>query len=352
MRILPSCLVVAAVAQLGATDCDGGITRDPGFDLWCGDLLCAWKLERGEVRRAPTWHADDSGVELLGGDSAIEQFTPADSRDGTCIRFDLISDAAEDAAAELGVDIYGDGTIEQTFPIPAAHWKPLSYEFAVAAPFTGIRFEIAKRGPGRAVVARMRASVVPGTCAGLPSLFGGPAPPGALCNAAEDCATGICAHDSFGSAHCAKCDPTLQACGAGQVCGVGEPGPAERVVPLDCVAAGARELGEQCLLHAECATGLCNLGMCSTCATDSDCDGRNCRQAYGPGPYLCEPGTRSAASGEPCATDADCASASCLGPPRLQCADGRACATDANCPVEGLIPGPCVTMGVQGGRCQ
>src|ERR1041385_4079047 len=87
-------LLAAALAasQLGATDCGGGITRDPGFDLWCGAALCAWKIERGDVRRVATWHEADAGVELVDPDTAIEQFTPVNSHDGTCIRFDLIAD--------------------------------------------------------------------------------------------------------------------------------------------------------------------------------------------------------------------------------------------------------------------
>src|SRR5258705_16226 len=102
-------IVAAAAGQLGATDCGGGITRDPGFDLWCGDALCAWKVERGEVRRVPTWHEADAGVELIDPGTAIEQFTPVNSGDGTCVRFDLISNVDETAQAELAVDIYGGG---------------------------------------------------------------------------------------------------------------------------------------------------------------------------------------------------------------------------------------------------
>ena len=63
-------LVVAS--QMGATKC-GQVLRDPGFDLWCGDELCAWKVERGDVKRVATWHEADAGVELVGGDVAIEQ---------------------------------------------------------------------------------------------------------------------------------------------------------------------------------------------------------------------------------------------------------------------------------------
>lgn len=354
MRSLLLCLVVvAAASQLGATDCGGTITRDPGFDLWCGDSLCAWKLERGDVRRVPTWHTADSGVELLDTDSAIEQFTPVDSRDGTCIRFELIADVDETAQLELGVDIYGDGSIERAFPIPTAHWKPLSYAFAVQPPFTGIRFDIAKHGPGRAVVARMRAAVVAGGCDGITALSGGPAPLGALCSAAADCASGICtAVDVFGGTRCTGCDPGMPACSAGKVCGFDDPGPPERAVPIACVAAAARALGEDCLRDAECASAICSGEVCSTCRPDAGCGAAACGRAYDNGPYLCAAGGHLAPQGAPCATPDDCASGACSGAVRRQCLDGRACATDASCPVDdNLVPGPCGAVGVEGGSC-
>jgi hypothetical protein len=346
-------IAVAAASQLGATDC-GAITRDPGFDLWCSDALCAWKVERGAIRRVPTWHEADSGVELVDPGTAIEQFTPVNSGDGTCIQFDLISNVDETAQAELAVDIYGDGSVERTFEIPTAPWQPVSYAFAVKPPFTGIRFEIAKRGPGHAVVARMRAAVVKDGCAGLPELDGGPAPLGALCGAPGDCASGICAvADIFGTRRCTGCPPfQAGACGAGQTCGYTDPGPPERGVPIACVPAAARALGEQCLDPAECASGICNTGVCSTCQDNEHCGGAACQEPYEFGPALCAPGKHLAARGAPCATDADCASGACSGPARLQCADGRACLTDANCPVDSdLVPGACTSVGVQGGSC-
>ena len=57
-------VVLAGVLQIGATG-DGGcgtqVIKDPGFDLWCGDSLCTWKLVTGEIRKAPTWHDKDAG---------------------------------------------------------------------------------------------------------------------------------------------------------------------------------------------------------------------------------------------------------------------------------------------------
>jgi len=356
LRAWPVIAAALAASQLGATDCGGGITRDPGFDLWCGTGLCAWKIERGNIRRVATWHESDAGVELVDQGTAIEQFTPVNSRDGTCIRFDLIADVAENAQAELAVDIYGDGSVERTFEIPTAHWGPMSFAFAVRPPYTGIRFEIAKRGAGHAVVARMRAAIADDACDGVAGLDGGPAPLGALCLAAGDCGSGICSVvDFFGTQRCTGCNPSQPACDAGQICGLAEPGPPERAVPIVCVAAAARELGEQCFGDRECASGICT-GICSTCRPDAPpgtgC-GSQCQLAYPHGPYLCSPGQHLAPQGAPCAIGPDCASGTCNGPTRRQClTDARSCATEANCPVAGdLKPGACIAVGIQGGSC-
>jgi len=345
-------VLVAAVSQLGATSCGGGVLRDPGFDVWCGDTLCAWKLERGAVRRVPTWHTADSGVELVDADTAIEQFSPVDSTDGQCLRFDLISDVAENAQVELGIDIYGDGSIERAFPLPTAPWKSVSYVFAVKPPFTGIRFEFAKHGPGHAVIARMHAVIVRDGCEGVPELSGGLAPLGARCMDNADCANAICTGIDLFGFQCVGCDPRNPTCSDGQVCGLTDPGPSERRVPIACVAPAAREVGEQCLGDAECSTGTCHSGVCSTCGGDASCTLTRCVAAYVLGPYLCGAGGHLAKPGEPCAGDADCASGTCNGAVRRQCLDGRACANDANCPVDvNLIPGPCTAVGIQGGSC-
>ena len=356
---LPTVVIAAALAasQLGVTDCGGGITRDPGFDLWCGDSLCAWKLEHGDVQRISTWHEADSGVELLAPGTAIEQFTPVDSGDGQCVRFDLVTDLEDTAQVVLAVDVYGDGTIEHTFELPAAHWKPLSYAMLVKAPFTGIRFELTKYGAGRAALARMHATASPtynDGCSGAVILDGGPAPLGALCSQNSQCASSICnLIDQRDPRRCTGCDPRVaNACTGGEVCGYTDPGPPERSVPIACVAAGQRALGEQCRSSAECATSACNQFVCSTCLADTSCGGARCLRAYDNGPFLCAAGQHLAAPGAPCAGNDDCASRSCRGAVRRQCLDGRACATDDDCPVDAsLVPGRCSAVGVQGGSC-
>jgi hypothetical protein len=353
MRALPSILALAALGQLGATDCGGGVLRDPGFDLWCGDALCAWKLERGAVARAPTWHAGDLGVALDDG-AAIEQFSPVNSGDGTCLSFELVADVDAAAQVELAIDVYGDGSVERTFPVPAAHWQSLAFVFAVRAPYTGIRFELAKRGTGRAVVGRLHAAVAD-ACAGLPAIDGGPAPLGARCAADADCASRLCRTPGVLSPSvCVGCDAIAAPCPAGQACGLAAPGPPEREVPIECVAAGARATAERCVTDAECATGICADHVCSACRSDADCAGAACRATgFLFAPQRCGAGEARGRPGAPCALDDDCASGACAGPSRHACLDGRACASEASCPVDGALhPGACMTMGVLGGRCR
>jgi hypothetical protein len=71
------------------------------------------------------------------------------------------------------------------------------------------------------------------------------------------------------------------------------------------------------------------------------------------GPDVCQPGAGAGAPGAPCGANADCASGTCSGAVFKVCNDGRACGSPADCPVVGdtLAPGPCSTVGIQGGTC-
>jgi len=351
-------VVLLACSQIGATDC-GNAVRDPGFDLWCGANLCAWKLERGDVAKVATWNEGDPGVELVGDDVAIEQLSPVDSYDGACLEFDLIADVETTAQVDLNIDVDGDGTVEHTERVPTSNWKPISFLLPIDGSYSGVRFELAKQGSGRAVLANIGAKIVD-HCDGLDPIVPAPAPDGAACDDASDCRSGICGAGTLFANRCVGCTGATS-CGSGMTCGIGEPLSPVYSIPLECAPTG-KPLGDNCYFDAECASGICTTGACSTCRQDNTgcAAGETCGAAWFAShtPYLCNPGSHTRAAGAPCATDDDCASALCAGDARMQCSDGRACASAANCPFggpgtdNGLQNGPCDTVGVQGGSCQ
>ena len=346
-------LLALAATQVGATDC-GTVLRDPGFDLWCGEDLCTWKVIRGDAKRVDTWHEGDSGVELLGTDAAISQLSPVDHRDGTCIRFDLVANVDENAEARLDIDVYGDGSIEHTERIPTSKWKPLTFKLRLSSPYTGVRFELAKRGSGKAVFANIGAQIDT-DCPGAPIPVA-KAPLGAFCQNDGQCESALCrlAPDPGAplglSQVCVGCEATT--CGTGEVCGFGDPFNAVLSVPIRCVPAGADELGEQCVTDAECASGICADNACSACRATC-AGGEACAPAWMNGPLVCAPNEHRRASGEACATNDDCASSVCNGAVRKACSDNRPCGDDSNCPDDGgLHSGACTTVGVTGGTCE
>lgn len=344
--------LLAVASQMGATKC-GQVLRDPGFDLWCGEELCAWKLERGEVKRVPTWHEGDAGVELVGTDVAITQLTPVNSGDGTCLRFELVANVEDNTEVYLDVDVQGDGTLEMHERIPTSRWKPLSYNFALATPYDGIRFEITKRGAGQAVLANIGAQTLENNqCAGLTPLDPGPRRAGARCSDGTQCASGICGGsptripgDPWFAFVCLGCDAT--SCGATETCGLGDAFSPVLAVPVECVATASKEIGEHCIADAECGSNICVDNVCSSCRS-----GCGCHVAWERGPYVCAAG----ASGAPCGADTDCTSGKCNGAIRSECDDKRPCTSPAACPFgtgdTALQNGACTTVGIQGGSCQ
>ncbi len=390
MRIPFSIIIVAALSQVGASDC-GQVIRDPGFDLWCGEELCAWKVTRGEIRRVATWHEDDAGLELVGPDAAIHQLSPVDSTDrhcrnnpdGTrtctepsivCIEFSLLSKIDSDAVVDLNVDVFGDGTLDHVQRLPIGDWQQLAYKIVIPGVFAGVRFELAKAGPGSAQLANIGAELG-SNCDGLPPIVIASRPLGAPCLDGASCASGICATtplaEPWTGVHgflqpalaCRGCDATGP-CTSGQVCGVGSALSALQEVAVSCVPAASKVLGEQCLSDGECATGRCHVNVCSTCKSATDCDGDElCEPAWDTvpevglvvmrAPHVCSPKLGKRTTGQPCASHADCANGACTGDERHQCEDGRACTSPAQCPFqEGLKNGACTTVGIQGGTCQ
>lgn len=366
-------VVPLALSQMGATDC-GTVIKDPGFDLWCGDHLCDWKIERGDATRVPTWHAGDDGVELVGDDVLITQQAPVTSGDSTCIEFSMLTDVDLDADVHLQFDVFGDGSIDYDQPIPTAHWQPVSYLVKFAAPYNGIKFRLTKRGAGHAVLAEIaarthKADDCPAAPIALP-----PRPDGAWCLAPADCTSGVCNGVPAPLSPSPVCGACAQDgdCSGGAVCGTDDAVPSWLVPFRGCIPAASRALGELCHEDAECASGVCNQ-TCSTCRDGVACaNGETCAAAsqefpapdgnkyYSMPTFECDPGQHRRASGETCLRDDDCASARCTGAGETKACidvfgggDGRSCATELDCPENGQLDHvPCAAIGTAGGTCQ
>lgn len=350
-----SLLFLAAIffTQSGYNDCTGDVLHDPGFDVWCGDHLCSWDVEKGDVRKAPTWHESDLGVELVGDDAAISQLSldpPV-----TCLRFSLVADVSEDATVTLEMDLDADGTVEYERAIPTSHWAELDYRVELEGQ-SDILFRLRKTGSGRAVLAQIRAVRDDPECGG--DTVATERPLGADCAGffgADDavCAAGVCTPGQFA---CGECRDDAD-CDGGSVCGL----EARVAPPLEpyrsCVAPASRGLGEMCAVDGECAGGVCCEGFCSGCCgepSDAVCEpGRSCvaDPDAPPGEHWCSPG--DGAPGDACRRDQQCASGACAGgEPMMVCtSDGRPCAVDDDCPLAGQ-GGECIEAGRTGGRCR
>lgn len=371
-------LSVVYVTQSGYDACSGDLLHDSGFDMWCGERLCSWKVERGEALQAPTWHASDLGVDLVGDDVLLTQRADIDERIAPCVRFELVADIAEDAVVNLGMDLLGDGEVDYERQLPTSSWASLVYLVRMPSRYQGIVFRLEKSG-GHAVLAQIRARTVTlEECEGAVAIEDVPVPLGGNCWSLEPdepftpldevCASGQCVPGQPGSlqALCAGCEDDA-GCGDGEVCGV-EATLSPFVDPYrTCIAAASRALGQLCQVDGECATGTCCGGVCSTCcaADGRGCaEGRTCGAAIVDGearmPDQCDPGGGRGGPGEACLADADCESGVCAGGAALRVCpvDGRQCSADDDCPpsgtdqVAGREIGVCTSIGTAGGSCQ
>jgi hypothetical protein len=353
-------LLLAALylSQAGHNNCSGDILHDSGFDLWCGEELCSWKVEAGQARRSPTWHPDDLGVELIGDQVVISQ--RSDVRAVPCVLFDLVADIDLDATVTLEMDLFADGEVDFSERLPTASWERLSYLVAMPERYQGITFRLRKEGGGRAVLAQIRAREAE-ECEGAP-LAQPVSPLGAGCWDTDDedlplrgewCASGTCAPSRPLVVVCSECADAGD-CGEGMVCGV------ESAVPpfLDpyrtCIAAASRGLGELCWADDECSTAVCCGGVCSDCCSDDERGCASCGSRVIGGAEQCAAG--SAASGAACLVDDDCAGGTCTGGDELRvCADGRRCDDDQDCPPDQTQEhdefGTCNRIGVSSGTC-
>jgi hypothetical protein len=344
----------------GAGECggDGPVIKDPGFDVWCGDSLCSWKVDRGDIEKVGTWHGGDAGVSLLGSDTMISQLLRSSS---TCLVFDFIANIDTTVAVHLEADVFSDGIADYSVLVPTARWQSLTYtmKYPEAALVRNVQLRFTKQGNGTAVLAQLEARR--GNfeeCKDVPATPLPPASIGHECLKNAECRSNLCVEGV-----CGECEPnagTPTVCPEQQLCT-----PTDPILPTDyasytCEPAASRELGESCHRDNNCVTGKCSSNVCSMCRVDADCsDNELCLQQRDPSnptsphtPWTCGQGQRE--TGDVCFNHSDCMSGSCNGSVRSQCSDGRQCNTTSDCPLPlfgSTEPGSCVVVGVQGGIC-
>lgn len=356
-------LAASSIVALGGSDhhgCGGPpIINNNGFDLWCGDSLCYWSVDKGSIAPAPTWHSADQAVDMIGDAVAISQVSDITNRDYRCIEFKLLANIEPTATVMIQMDIYDDGIVDWEQPLPASEWSPYSYLVLLPVRYNGVRFRITKSGSGRALLAQIAAEGAGGACADLQPLLIESQPDGASCWAGDECESGVCSDSQWpseASRTCGGCEDDLD-CDFEQVCGSEDPGQPFLDLYQGCGPAFRHQLGERCVNDVECVSGVCCENVCSTCCSGVGCDAdESCERVQTSGvqqfwstPYQCDPQAGGANTGDECLVHADCASGVCRGSGDLKVCelDGRQCAVTSDCPGELN----CIKIGTAGGRC-
>jgi hypothetical protein len=358
-RLVLLLLTLASFTLFSGFTCGPPVNQDTGFDMWCGNDLCAWEVPEGAIRRVPTWHRSDYGVSLEGERVTLTQLVVTNAGQGRCFRADMQVDRDGSVQLRFAVDFDDDGTPELDQPVTGSRFVPAVFPVVTTAWFDSVRFTITKIGTGRAVLARVR--IDRDDC---PEIELTDRPEGAACDSPEQCKTGLCHpvpqwREDIGD-HlvdaCSSCEDGD--CSAGEVCDIAAS--PNGMLYQGCSETGQLELGNRCL-HAEaCASGVCCQGVCSQCCHDADCPhAEACRtrdwRTLGDDyefqmlPWQCAPGAGEGVTGAPCLLDDDCASGACRGEGELSHCflDGRICQQDEDCPIWNA----CLTVGVAGGSC-
>ena len=283
-------IFILALATLGA-DCEGNVVKDPTFRDWCGNALCSWHTDFGQIQAVPTWNADDLGVSFLDGPQGTEISQVTDEDQATCLLFTSVGNIDASAQMTVSVDFDNDGTVDFSAPIGAARWKSVQMEITAPSAYQGITFYVKKAGTGTAVLAEMRITSSTGCSAPPPSLHD--LRLGEACSGANQCAAGL-------------------------VCGRGADGGPE---------------------------------LCSQCSPQSPCPGGvPCQRASEFLPFQCAPGAALGQPGVPCLANGDCASGVCVGASfRGLESDAASCGAVAALPGDA---GDCFVLSALGGACQ
>jgi hypothetical protein len=264
---LLSFALVTLTAGALATGCDDVVT-DPNFHTWCGDQLCSWKLDSGKIQRAPTWHPKDYGVELL--DSTDPNHTTSISQvsDTTakCLEFSAVADVAPEAQVSIGLDFNDDGSVDLDQAIASVGFTEQKFQVTAPLAYDHVRFIIAKKGNGRAVLAQMEVKAV-SNCTAAPVV---PKAEhlGTKCsddvNGNSECSSGICyrglcAECYGGTAQSGFTDcPGNGTCAARIVPNTVGDGVTSKALPVQCEPGkGKHAAGTECLVGDDCTSGVC-----------------------------------------------------------------------------------------------
>jgi len=153
-RAILMLLVMVHLSSMAAA-CETDLIDDPGFQLWCGERLCAWELEEGEIRKVSTWHEHDYGVELVGSPVLLSQGSQGSA---SCVRIEVTSKIESGAMATVEVDADGDGDVDWIVPVVGSDgFVSRAQELALDVSIDSV-FYLRKSGQGEAVVARLRVS--------------------------------------------------------------------------------------------------------------------------------------------------------------------------------------------------
>src|SRR5262245_25445423 len=119
-RLVFQLLLVLGLA-LTVVGCDVDVLQDPTFRQWCGEKLCSWSLDEGSIRRAPTWHRDDYGVDFVDTPTIISQIVADTSPQ--CLLFTTVADVDPTAQMTVEIDFNNDGTADYVWAVPSAAWR-------------------------------------------------------------------------------------------------------------------------------------------------------------------------------------------------------------------------------------
>jgi hypothetical protein len=245
----PVLLVFAFAAATLGGDCDQDIARDPTFRDWCGDTLCAWTRDSGNIRAVPTWNENDLGVAFDDATQISQATTESSAR---CLLFTTVADIDPSAEMMLSIDFNSDGSIEYTGPLGAVSWQKVQTEVVAPEAYQGITFAIRKDGTGTAILAEIRIQASSGCTAPALTIAAGTLALGERCTSASDCKKGLTCATDTGEPLCAQCS-TEAPCAGGAAC-------LQRSVflPLQCAPGqGLGVAGDPCLAGSDCASGEC-----------------------------------------------------------------------------------------------